>query len=117
MIEKVYQINLAAAGASVRSALRQLEYMIASIRAVGGAVVKFYHGGEDSGELRTAVRRRIRRFKNNGEIAFFIPGEQFGPSDATSAYLVEKYPFVARDPEYGRGEDDYVVVCIPQQVP
>jgi hypothetical protein len=52
----------------------------------------------------------LREKKRLGLISSFIPGEKFTPFDPAGRAAVEKFPSLARDSDYGRGNPGVTIV-------
>ncbi|MBQ2863658.1 MAG: Smr/MutS family protein [Clostridia bacterium] len=96
----IHEINLEIGSPSVDSALRQLEYFIASTRVSKGRVIKIIHGYGSTGKggkIRASVRRMLKEYKQTDRLTLFIKGEDFSIFDASTRYLIEKFPETASD--------------------
>lgn len=100
MEKQIYTINIEEGLPDVDAALRILEYQFASAAAIGERVVKVIHGygstGRGCGRLRTAARRWGR---NDARVGVSIKGEDFSIFHPQTRYLLEKFPYVAKDPD------------------
>lgn len=98
----IHEINLEMQNPDVNSALKQLEFFIASTRVSKGRVIKIIHGYGSSGKggkIRTACRKLLKEHKTQGRITLFIKGEDFSIFDASTRYLIEKFPETSSDPD------------------
>ena len=73
---------------------------LASAAAIGERVVKVVHGygstGRGCGRLRTAARRWGR---NDARVGVSVKGEDFSIFNPHARYLIEKFPYVGKDPD------------------
>ncbi len=115
-MEELWEIDLTEDFRDNKSAVKRMQYEIATARANGIPVVKIYHGtpGEgDMGKLRKAVRTLLKRYKRENRIRFFLEGENVDDMDAVTGYLMDKYPYVSQqDRQWGSCSQDYVIVCV-----
>ncbi len=102
MLKEIYDINIEEGLPDVDAALRILEYRFASAAVIGERVVKVIHGygstGRGCGRLRSAARRWG---KNDSRVGFVVKGEDFSIFDPNTRYLIEKFPYVAKDRDLG----------------
>lgn len=102
MKHEVYTVNIEEGLPDVDAAMRILEYGFASAAALGERVVKIIHGygstGRGGGKLRAAARRWG---KEDVRVGVVVKGEDFSIFDASSRYLLEKCPELAKDPDLG----------------
>ena len=80
----VRQLNLELGHPTVDEALRRLEAELVSAGALKTPVIKLIHGYGSSGKggkIRTACRKQLAVWKEEGRIADYIPGERFSIFD------------------------------------
>lgn len=80
MISFVRELNLELGRPSVDEAMRRLDYELAAAGMLRTKVFKLIHGYGSSGiggKIRTACRRQLQLYKEQGRIVDFIPGERF----------------------------------------
>ncbi len=116
-MDNLYIVSLVEDYTDTKSAQKSLQYEIATARAQGVHVMKVLHGSSSSegweGKLARATRTLLRRYKREEKIRFFVCGEVLGESDATSRYLLDKYPAAKEQNDaWGREDDSYVILCI-----
>lgn len=115
-MEPLYQANLELGDPLPKSAIKYLEFVIASVRARNGKVIKAWHGNaqtESHGRIKEPVRAFLRRLKRQGKINFFICSENYNEEDAASRYLIDRYPLAKeKDEDWGQGYDTYVMICL-----
>ena len=95
--------------------LLHMERAITLARAEGVALVKLIHGYGSSGmggRLREEVWKTLDRWKRNGMIAEFIPGEDFRLSNEASWALVKQDKSIKQDSDFGRGNRGITVVVL-----
>ena len=96
-----------------KTALKQVEFSLASLRARGGHLMKFVHdeslGGAQT-RLRNEIRRFLRVYKKEERIILMIRGEDFGMADPMTRYLVDKCPQVELDWDMDKGNANITVV-------
>ena len=80
MAQTLRTVNLELGMPQVSAALQRLNGELYTSKRMGITVTKLIHGYGSSGtggEIRLAVRRELASKKAKGEIADFIPGEEF----------------------------------------
>jgi hypothetical protein len=116
MDELLYQANVEMANPEPKSAVKYLEFVIASVRARNGRIIKVWHGNDETeshGRIKEAIRAALRRMKRQGKIDFFICSENYNEEDEASRYMIEKYPLAReKDADWGHGMDTYVMICL-----
>lgn len=115
-MEPLYQANLELGDPLPKSAIKYLEFVIASVRSRNGKVIKAWHGNaetESHGRINEPVRAFLRRLKRQGKINFFICSENYSEEDEASRYLIDRYPLAKeKDEDWGQGYDTYVMICL-----
>ncbi len=95
--------------------LLRLERAIGNARAEGVPLLKLIHGYGSSGvggRLREEVWTTLDRFKRNGLIADFIPGEEFRLSNEASWELVKRHKAIKEDRDLGRANRGITIVVL-----
>ena len=98
-------VNLEEGRPTVNVGLLRLDRAVAAAHAEGVPVLKVIHGYGSSGvggQLREEVWKALDRFKRNGFIADFIPGEDFRLSNEASWALVKRDKSIKEDRDFGR---------------
>lgn len=115
-MEQLYQVNLELGNPEPKNAVKYLEFVIASVRARNGKIIKAWHGNQETeshGALKMPIRNALKRLKRQGRIDFFICSEQYNEEDEASRYLIDRYPLAKeKDADWGRGYDTYVMICL-----
>ena len=98
----IHELNIEIGRPDVIQALRQLEFYIANTRVKGDKVIKIIHGYGSSGrggKIRSATRKLLKQYKEDGRITLLIKGENFSIFDPSTRYLIERFPETANDPD------------------
>lgn len=98
-----------------KTALKQVEFTVASVRACGGHLVKIVHDeslGASRARLRAEIRRLLRVMRKEGRVVLMIPGEDFSMTDTSTRYLVDKCPQVELDPHMDKKNENITVVYL-----
>ena len=115
-MDELYQISVEVGDPEPKRAVKYLRFIIASVRAREGRIVKVWHGNEQTeskGRLKAPIRAALRKMKREGTIRFFVCGEDFCEEDEVSRYLMEKFPLAREnDDDYGKRWDTYVIICL-----
>lgn len=96
-----------------KTALKQVEFTVASVRALGGHLIKFVHDeslGTSRVRLRGEIRRLLRVMRREGRIQLMIPGEDFSMADTATRYLADKCPQVELDMDIDKKNENITVI-------
>ena len=105
MSVSVRELNLELGRPSVDEALRRLDYELAAAGMLRAKIFKLIHGYGSSGtggKIRTACRRQLQLYKEQGRIAEFIPGENFTIFDASTRSAFAVCPALRSDRDLER---------------
>ena len=108
-------INLEEGRPTVNVGLLRLDRALTAARAEGVPVLKLIHGYGSSGvggRLREEVWKALDRFKRNGFISDFIPGEDFRLSNEASWALVKRDKAIKEDRDFGRANRGITIVVL-----
>ena len=99
----------------VDEAISRLRMGLQEMRVSRVKAVKLIHGYGSTGrggKICIGVRGELAVMKKRKLIKDYIPGEDFGPTDAASRKLVEQNSAVSRDPDYGRINHGITIVVL-----
>ena len=87
------EVNIKSDKPTVDDAIRRITYNIRNARPMGVTAIKFIHGYGSTGKggaIRTEARKYLDRQKNQGQIKYYISGEDFSIFDEATrkAFLV-----------------------------
>jgi hypothetical protein len=108
-------INLEEGRPTVNVGLLRLDRALSTARAEGVPLLKLIHGYGSSGSggrLREEVWKALDRFKRNGLITGFIPGEDFRLSNEASWELVKRHKAIKQDRDLGRANRGITIVIL-----
>ena len=108
-------VNIERGRPTVEQARRRLRQAIEAAKRDGVAVIKVIHGYGSSGvggALKGALRNSLRRRRKEGQIAAFIPGEEWSIFSEVSQKLLDKYPELQGDPDLERYNEGMTIVCV-----
>ncbi len=111
--DETYRVEIPEGLPGTKTALKQVEFSLASLRARGGHLMKIVHDetlGAAQTRLRNEIRRFLRAYKKEERIILMIRGEDFGMGDPMTRYLVDKCPQVELDPDMDKGNADITVI-------
>ncbi|MCR4877679.1 MAG: hypothetical protein K5922_10955 [Clostridiales bacterium] len=109
------RLNLEDGMPVVSEALDRMRLGLQEMKHRQTKAVKLIHGYGSTGrggKIGIGVRNELASMKRKGLIRNFIPGEDFGPTDAASRTLVERDKSVSRDPDYGRINHGITIVVL-----
>ena len=108
-------LNLEEGMPLVDEAIDRMHMGIQEMRVSRVKAVKLIHGYGSTGrggKICIGVRNELAAMKKKKLIKDFIPGEDFGPTDAASRNLAEQDKTVTRDPDYGRINHGITIVVL-----
>jgi hypothetical protein len=108
-------INLEDGYPTVNVGLLRMERALTDARASRVQVLKLIHGYGSSGvggRLREEIWKVLDRYKRNGMIVEFIPGEDFRLSNESTWELVKRDKSLKQDCDLGRGNRGITVVIL-----
>jgi hypothetical protein len=108
-------VNLEEGHPSVNVGLLRLDRALAGACAEHVRILKVIHGYGSSGVggiLREEVWKALDRFKRNGTIADFIPGEEFRLSSEATWALVKRDKCIKEDRDFGRANRGITIVVL-----
>jgi len=108
-------INLEEGYPTVNVGLLRLDRAIVAAKAEQIPVLKLIHGYGSTGvggRLKEEVWIALDRFKRNGFIADFIPGEDFRISNEASWSLVKRDKSIKEDRDFGRLNRGITIVIL-----
>lgn len=105
--EKFETVDLSQDCEDLGAAERKLLFAMASVRAVGGRLLKVCHEG-----FTSPIRRLLRVWQKEHKISFFVAGESLGGSEAGAVYLAEMFPIVTSDADYVKRNADVSILCL-----
>jgi hypothetical protein len=108
-------INLEEGRPTVNVGLLRLDHALAEAHADRVPLLKLIHGYGSSGvggDLREQVWKALDVLQRSGQIAAFIPGEDFRESNAASWELVKRNKAIRNDRDYGRGNRGITIVVL-----
>ncbi len=105
MAGQLRTVNLEQGMPQVAQALRRLDGELYTSKRMGAAVTKLIHGYGSSGvggKIRVAVRKELAARKAKGEIADFIPGEEFSIFNESTRRAIIKCEALRQDQDLER---------------
>lgn len=108
-------VNLERGMPTVEAAMIQLRQSLLTARARRVMVVKLIHGYGSTGRggaIRGAVRRELASRKQSGQLAEFVPGEEFSPFYPGARRAVELCPELRKDEDYSRTNQGITIVVL-----
>ncbi len=109
------RVNLEEGMPLVEEALNRMKLGLQEMRVSRVKAVKLIHGYGSTGrggKIRDGVRSELAAMKKRKQIRDYIPGEDFGPTDAAARGLADRDSTVTRDPDYGRMNHGITVVVL-----
>ena len=99
----------------MNAGLLRLDRAIVAARSEGVPLLKLIHGYGSTGvggRLREEVWKALDRFKRNGFITDFIPGENFRISNEASWELIKRDKAMKEDRDFGRANRGITIVVL-----
>jgi hypothetical protein len=108
-------INLEAGLPTVDEARKKLLEALQAAARDKVRALKIVHGYGSSGtggKLRDGVRKSLSLRRKEGKVLHVCPGENWGPMDETARKMLEAYPPLKGDKDYGRGNYGVTIVLL-----
>ena len=108
-------LNLEEGMPPAEEAVSRMRMGIQEMRVSRVKAVKLIHGYGSTGrggKICSGVRNELANMKRRNLIKDFIPGEDFGPTDAVARRLADQAPAITRDPDYGRMNHGVTIVVL-----
>jgi len=115
MATKMIIINLEQGMPTVEQASHRLIGELIRARAQGAKVIKLIHGYGSSGvggKLRIGIRATLADRKRRGEIKEAVPGEDWSIFDEGARRILDAYPDLNRDRDFGRGNAGITILLL-----
>ena len=109
------EVNLELGMPLVDAAIKRLTYEINHSRITGAAVLKIIHGYGSSGtggRIRVEARQYLTRLKAKGEIADFIPGEDFSIFNAATLAAFRRCGALRKDRDLERHNNGVTFILL-----
>ena len=114
-MENIPTVNLEEGMPLVDEAIVRLRIGLQEMRAGQIRTVKLIHGYGSTGrggKICIGVRTELAAMKRKKLIRDFIPGEDFGPTDAATRSLTDQNRTVTRDADFGRMNHGITIVIL-----
>ena len=96
----------------VESFLKELDFIVASHRALGGRIVWIRHVDTTRPSFATSMRRQLKKMKANGRRVCYICGKDFSSEQTETLYLLHCIPELKDVPELDSGEDNFTIAFL-----
>ena len=109
------EVNLELGMPTVQTALSQLTLELRRTRSMGCTALKIIHGYGSSGKggkIRVQARSRLAKMKGAGEIADFIPGEDFSIFHPATLAAFRRCGALRKDPDLERHNNGVTIVLL-----
>jgi hypothetical protein len=111
--KEIVILNIKEARATVDEALARLDGAVKSARDSGIRALKIIHGygsGGKGGAIRPAARARLERYRAEGLLRAWIPGESFSRHDPLVRRWVHDFPHFKDDEAFDRRNEGITFV-------
>ena len=108
-------LNLESGMPVLDEAVSRLNVGLQEMKSRRVRIVRLIHGYGSTGRggiLRVGIREELNRLKKRRGIREYIPGEDFGPFHEASRRLVDQYPALTRDQDYGKCNQGITIVVL-----
>lgn len=115
IVLSLYTINIEAGRPVLEEARKRLSTELENAVRRRAKAVKIIHGYGSSGvggTLRTGIRQSLLLRKRDGRIKEIIFGENWGPFNPQAAELLERYPVLKGDSDYGRDNAGITIIIL-----
>lgn len=109
------EVNLERGMPRADQAIRQLTFELHHSRSLGFRALKIIHGYGSTGaggRIRLESRKYLARLKSRGEIADFIPGEEFSIFHAGTLAAFRRCGALRRDPDLERHNNGVTIILL-----
>ena len=109
------EVNLERGMPRADQAIRQLSFELHHSRSLGFRALKIIHGYGSTGaggRIRLESRKYLARLKSRGEIADFIPGEEFSIFHAGTLAAFRRCGALRRDPDLERHNNGVTIILL-----
>lgn len=96
-------------------ALKRLDRAVEMAQREGVIVLTLIHGYGSSGKggiIGEEVRKMLDYMQGRGEVRSFLVGEEFGRKNGVARDLVRRYPALAKDRNYNKGNRGITLVIL-----
>ena len=104
------KIELLPMEGAISQVVKAMLFTIAAERAAGTRLLKIHYGEEKTLKLR--VFRELKRLKGEGRLVCYFSSEKFTSSHGESLYLVDKFPTIADDELFDKGDGGYAILFL-----
>ena len=108
-------INLEAGMPNVSLAVSRLNQELRTFISSGEKCVKIIHGYGSSGKggsIKVEVRAQLAQKKRSGQIADYVPGENFSPFSENARRICDFCRDASKDKDYCRGNEGITIVLL-----
>jgi len=115
LTSKLREVNLERGMPRVDQAIKQLTFELHRSRSLGYTALKIIHGYGSSGtggRIRTEARSYLTRLQTRGEIAGFIPGEEFSIFHPPTLEAFRRCNDLRRDRDLERHNDGVTIILL-----
>jgi hypothetical protein len=108
-------VNLKSDRPTVHEALQRLDREIEKARRLHHSWLKVIHGYGSTGaggDIRIAVQKRLHEMVEAGQIAGWIPGEDWSKSSDQAWRMLQAHPELKPDPDLGRRNLGITIVVL-----
>lgn len=109
-------INLEEGRPVVELALHRMTEIVDDGARSGVTIITLIHGYGSSGKggvIRSECRKMLDYMKSRGQIADFIPGEDFSKRSGRGKSLLRRYPQLSSDKNLGKSNRGITLVVLP----
>lgn len=92
--------------------LKEVDFTVASHRAMGGRVVWIKHADTSRPNFAASLRRNLRKMKTAGRLVCYISGKDFSSDQTETLYLLHCLPEFKDCPELDSGDDSFTVAFL-----
>ncbi len=115
MSGEVREVNLEQGMPRADQAIRQLTFELRRSRSLGYGAVKIIHGYGSSGtggRIRQESRKYLTRLKARGEIADYIPGEEFSIFHSGTLAALRRCDALRKDRDLERHNNGVTIILL-----
>lgn len=112
---KIYIVNIEQGHPTTVVAKMNLEQALLTAKSTGNNIIKVIHGYGSSGrggEIKMQTWDLLQNKKKNRAIKNFIKGEEFSAFNENTRCLLDLYPLLCKDNDYGKCNHGISIVLL-----
>ncbi len=113
--ELIRTLNIEQGMPTVDEAIQHLHFGLKAMHSSKTMIVRVIHGYGSTGKggiIREEIRSELHSLFRKGAIKDYIIGEEFGPFSESARNLIDRFPEVTKDQDFGRCNHGITIVLV-----